>query len=147
MECGNENIYGGGILYQLKIKLEGLPKTTNSRSRSHWRVLHTEAKRWQRATILAIGHNRPERALNKAKLVLTRHSSREPDYDGLVSTFKNCVDALKIAGVISDDKVSVIGQPEYHWAHAEMKHGFVTIEVYEVGEQVMDDVVAQGGAL
>lgn len=133
-------------MYQLKITIPGLPKTTNGNARAHWRRLQQQAKTWQRATLLAIGSQRPIAPLKRARLVLTRHSSREPDFDGLVSSFKHCVDSLVKAGVIIDDKMSVIGQPDYRWQRAPMRGGFVTIEVSEIATD-RPSQIAQGCAL
>lgn len=78
----------------------------------------------------------------RATLRLTRHSSIEPDYDGLVYSFKALIDALQPpkggkkprigASVIVDDKPSVIGVPDYKWEKAPRGQGHVTIEVWEV---------------
>lgn len=48
------------------------------------------------------------------KLSLTRYSTGvEMDYDNLVSTGKNLIDSIVSAGVIKDDKKSIIQQREY----------------------------------
>lgn len=68
----------------------------------------------------------------KAKLTLTRYSSKEPDFDGLCSSFKNVIDGLVEAGVIIDDKMSVIGQPTYAWVKCPPKKGKIKVVVEEL---------------
>lgn len=43
--------------------------------------------------------------------------------DGLVSGFKHVIDGLVVAGVIVDDKPSVIGQSQYRWTYRPSKQG------------------------
>lgn len=70
--------------------------------------------------------------LAKAKLTLTRHSSTEPDYDGLVSSFKPCIDALIMANVIENDRMSNVGKPTYLWELAPRNKGHITIKVESI---------------
>ena len=73
----------------------------------------------------------PSQPLTKAKLTLRRYSSGEIDYDGLVGSFKSCVDGLQEAGVIINDKMSTIGRPDYDIGAPKPSpgKGFVTIKV------------------
>lgn len=75
---------------------------------------------------------RPAEPLERAHLILTRHSSSEPDFDGLAVSFKPVIDGLVEAGVLANDKSGNIGQPEYRWFKAPMKMGFITVEVREL---------------
>jgi hypothetical protein len=52
----------------------------------------------------------------------------------LVSSFKPIIDGLKKAGVIEDDKPSVIGQPEYSLVKSARNDGYVKIIVESVDE-------------
>jgi len=74
----------------------------------------------------------PSRPLKNAKLKLTRYSSRAPDYDGLVQSFKPVIDALKKCLIIEDDSMRVIGKPDYCWEKARQRAGKITIEVVEI---------------
>lgn len=118
----------------ISFELIGLPRTNASDRRNHW-VAVKEKTAWKQHTLAALmacrdlHASRAELPLAQAKLRLTRYSAREPDYDGLVASFKYIVDALVDGGVIADDKPSVIGQPEYRWEHAPPKHGRVRVEV------------------
>lgn len=118
--------------YRLCFELIGLPRTTNAQSGLHWRQKAAEVKQWHRAVWAAIGSRRPERPLPRAKVSFTRFSSREPDYDGLVSSFKHLADALIESKIILDDKMSCIGQPSYNWVKVPPKRGKVRVELEEI---------------
>ncbi len=121
--------------YELEFEIEGLPKTTNAMRRAHWSVHSRHANMWQLRVANAVQKLRPNEPLSKAKLTLTRCSSNEPDFDGLVSSFKNCIDSLVNCGVLVNDKVSNIGQPEYKWEYAKKGRGKIRIKVLEVKQQ------------
>jgi len=103
---------------KLQITIKDLPKMPNSLLRKHWAIITKEKNKWHTYVKLSLGINRPKAPLKKAKLTLTRYSMRAPDYDGLVGSFKYVVDGLVKAGVIVDDKVSVIGDSKYNWVKA-----------------------------
>lgn len=120
------------MAYLLEFELPGLPRTTNALM-VHWRVRHTHGQRWKRSVHLeCLRRGVPPKPLEKAKVTLTRCSARECDFDGLVSSFKNLMDGLTEAGVIKDDKPSVIGQPIYLWEYARPNMGKVKIKVEEL---------------
>ena len=110
--------------------INDLPKMVNVIGRRHWRVKHREAKLWKN---LVHGHCRAigieDLGLKKAMLTFTRHSSVEPDADNLVSGFKHVQDGLVQAGVIVDDKPSIIGTPKYLWSFAPVERGKITIKI------------------
>ena len=118
--------------YHLEFSLQGLPKILSNGSHSNWRVVHALKKKWKQAVRVAVANLEPKAPLTKAKLTLIRHSSKESDFDGLVISFKPIIDGLKEAGVILDDKTSVIGQPSYSWQKAKMKQGKITVIVEEI---------------
>ena len=72
---------------------------------------------------------RPPHPLQSATLALTRYSAREPDFDGLVSSFKHVIDGLVRSGIIADDKPSIIGQPAFYWHKTAPKNGHILIQV------------------
>lgn len=76
--------------------------------------------------------HRPVAPLKRARVSLTRGSSREPDYEALVVSAKPILDALVRAGVIADDAPRVIGRPEYEWEKAPRERGYVRVTVDEV---------------
>ena len=120
---------GGGGEFRLSLILTGLPKTTNAGGRLHWAVKAKEAKSWRNLVAMATLGAKPPHPLKSATLALTRYSTREPDFDGLVSSFKHIIDGLVDAGIIADDKPSVIGQPAFYWHKAAPKNGHVLIQV------------------
>lgn len=124
-------------MYQLKIVISGLPKLSMNGPHSHWRVKLSRARQWQALVMLAVGKYKPESPLSKALITYTRHSSMRPDFDNMVASFKHLQDGLKMAGVIVDDKYSVVGEPKYLWEKAPRGEGYVTIEV--IGEDVVKD--------
>lgn len=111
----------------------GLPKMTNSFNRAHWTHRHKESIKWKRnISSLCAQFQIAGMGLEKADLTLTRHSSKEPDMDGLVSGFKYVIDGLVKAGVIVDDKPSVIGQSQYKWIYRATKYGgMITVKIEE----------------
>lgn len=118
--------------YTLAFELAGLPKMANQLLRGHWRVKHAHAMKWKLAVSLACHGVKPRQPLASAALTLTRVSSVEPDYDGLVSSFKHVIDGLVEAGVLQSDKMSAIGRPDYRWERCSPRKGCVRVKVEEV---------------
>lgn len=108
--------------------IQGLPKTTNSMSRQHWRTKAKEAKHWKWLVWGAVCTQKPEKPFKHAMLTLTRHSSSEPDYDGLVSSFKHIIDGLVESHVLIDDRMSNITST-YLWEKIGPKKGHITVKV------------------
>ncbi len=115
--------------YTLEFEIKGLPSTANATLRGHWRTHYGKAKTWKRKVWLVVWHLRPPEPLTRAQLTLTRFSSSEPDFDGLVSSFKHVIDGLVEARVLIDDKPSVIGQPVCQWTKAKPGHGKIKVRV------------------
>lgn len=65
----------------------------------------------------------------RATVTLTRLSTREPDADNLMSSWKHVLDGLVEAGVIINDKPSTIGSPISLWKYAKRKDGKIKIKV------------------
>lgn len=115
--------------YVLEFEIGGLPKTTNAMNRAKWQTQHAHAKKWYLWVATVAVHFVPEIPFKKAKLTLTRCSSKETDFDGLVSSFKAIIDSLVKLRIIEDDKMSNIGQPEYHWESAPQRKGKIRVKV------------------
>lgn len=139
----NFKLYEGGIIkyqrsltnatrYLLHFQITGLPQRTNEASKNSFMLLHLQRKRWKMTTVNLIYLLKPPRPLKKAKLTLTRFSSKRPDYDGLVSSFKPIVDGLVEAKILEDDNHDVIGIPKYDWQPAPLREGKIWVEVWEV---------------
>lgn len=121
-------------MYRLELELTGLPKRINEWSGSSWHSKYRESQKWLKRLMGKMLVNRqspPPRPLNKAKITLTRYSSRSPDYDGLVISFKPLIDALKNHLIISDDSMKVIGKPVYEWVQVRPREGRIKIVVEE----------------
>lgn len=116
----------------LEFELKGLPKTTNALRASSWRVRNAFAKKWKDLVQLYTFRHLPNSPLIKAKVTLTRCSSRESDFDGLVSSFKHVLDGLVEARILEDDKQSNIGQPTYLHEKAKQREGKIRIKVEEI---------------
>ncbi len=121
-------------MYKLKLCIKGLPKQTNASYRCHWTTRMKEARKWKALVESLARNKKPKTPLKSAHLKLTRFSSREPDWDGLVSGFKHVIDGLKASGIILDDKMSIIGKPDYFWTKTSPKDGKIEIEVTERGD-------------
>lgn len=117
--------------YTIVFEISGLPPMTNNSSRKCWQARMKESNTWKNLVINKCWGKEPPDPLKKARLVLTRYSTKEPDFDGLVSGFKHVIDGLKKSNVIFDDKVSIIGNPTYKWEYCGKGLGKVKVEVYE----------------
>lgn len=115
--------------YKLELKLLGLPKTPNARE--HWRAKAKHVAEWRDRVDTACTYKAPPQPLTQAAITFTRVSSVEPDYDNLVASFKACMDGLRQAKVIIDDKRANVGRPGYLWAKCKPKDGHVLIRVEE----------------
>lgn len=136
---------GDQLKFELKLKINGLPKTLNQlNSLRHWALRHAHTKQWKQLVWQAILQNqacgRPPNSyathplLPKAHLKLIRCSSSQPDFDNLCGSFKCVIDGLKAAKIILDDKPEVIGQPIYEWRKAPRLEGHILIEVFGISE-------------
>lgn len=119
-------------MYKIEFKIDGLPKRINQQSGKHWAFRAGENNKWRNLIACAIGYNKPAKPLTKAKLSFIRASSNAPDFDGLVQSFKGCCDALIRLGIIIDDKMTVIGKPDYNWIKAPAGKGYIIISVEEI---------------
>lgn len=112
------------------LEIGSLPPTYNTIARKHWAVKANMAKRWIAVIWTHCSkHKVSGLELKQARLELTRHSWKEPDYDGLVSSFKHVIDGLVRAAVIRDDNREVIGTPIYRWEKAPRNHGKITVKI------------------
>lgn len=115
----------------IEFEIQGLPLRTNN-SRANWRAKHGEAQKWKARVMKALvcsSRVLPAEPWQKARLTLTRCSSVEPDFDGLVSSFKHVIDGLIVSGIIENDKMSNIGIPEYRWEKVPPGKGKIKVRV------------------
>ncbi len=124
-----------GVSYTLDVTLPGLPRINSARG-VHWRAKVAERKRWLWALKAFIpAKRRPTAPLEHARVVLTRMSTHEPDFDNLAESFKIPLDMLTVAhgrglGILLDDSPRHI-EVEYRWVKAKRGKGAVRIEVSE----------------
>lgn len=117
--------------YSVEFLISGLPPTYNSHNRKHFMVKTKEKNKWHHLVATAIGGNKPKKPLTKYKLTLTRFSSTEPDYDGLVSTWKPVIDALVLCNILEDDKISNSGPWDCRWEKGKRGGGCIKVAVKE----------------
>lgn len=116
-----------------EFEIKGLPKATNTLNRMHWAKKAKEAKMWKQIVLL---HCRQlmicDASLKQAGLELTRFSSVEPDFDGLVSTWKHVIDGLVEAQVIIDDRPSVLKDVQFRWEKIGKKIGKIRVKIFSL---------------
>jgi hypothetical protein len=113
--------------------------TNPSGKSGHWRVRYEEAKKWKADVAAITMGKRPPKPLKRARLILTRFSSRSPDPDGCVSGFKAIIDGLVQCGILENDRYENIGMPHYLWKKCPKEQGRIRVEVVESRETHEDD--------
>lgn len=124
--------------YVLEFTIQELPRMYNVKSRgsTHWRHTHKEKNKWLALVYQAIGGKGPAKPLEKYQLTLTRRSSSECDYDGLVIGFKRVVDALRNYGVIRDDRISNSGPWICTWERCKPHQGHIYVKVEDRADAI-----------
>lgn len=117
--------------YRLHFEIAGLPKMPNQLLGAHWRTRSKQARLWKHLVWVTIATRRPAVPIKTARVTLTRHSSSEPDDDGLRGSFKSVLDALVHCGVLENDKPSNIGSPAVTWEKAPPKKGRIVVIIEE----------------
>lgn len=133
---GTEGSFGVIIEFQI----DSLPKRINEGHGSHWTLRYAESKRWLKLIQLKVAGSIPKEPWAKAKLTLIRGTSRCPDYNGLVYSFKVIEDALVKLKIIKNDTMDVIGRPDYKWEKAPPKKGYVKIRVERADNSKLEQV-------
>lgn len=116
--------------YKLIIEINDLPKLPNQNMYKHWAVKFNAVKKWKNLVHHACIGKKPELPLQKAKITYTRFSSRKPDYDNIVASFKPIQDGLKESLIIADDTWDQI-IAIYAWEKAPTHKGSIKVEVQE----------------
>lgn len=117
--------------YKFEIVIPELPKTANSIGKASIWHSQNERKKWRSImSHMVLSHKEPSWPLPKATLTCTRCSSSEPDIDNLYSSFKFVIDGLVHAGVIADDKPSVLDL-KCRWEKARPKEGHIRLLIEE----------------
>ena len=112
--------------FTLRFTIDSLPPITSNGSFGHWSTHSKKMRHWRNQTVFAIGRNKPQQPLEKAFVTFIRHSTREPDDDNLIISFKPVRDGLKDAGVIIDDDRKRL-HARYKWQKAGAGKGFIEV--------------------
>lgn len=120
------------MAYYLEFEIKELPKPINAQNSMHWAQKGKYVRHWHTLVNASVCPRKPKAPLNRAKLTLTRFSSSEPDFDGLVSSFKPVIDGLITSGVLENDKFSNIGRSEYVWINTQRGQGKIKVIVEEI---------------
>lgn len=118
----------------ITLTIQGLPSITSNGPHGHWKAKWANSTKWKRLVAYALSGKLPRKPFKLAHVVMTRHSSHEPDFDNLAISFKPIMDGLVQAGVLIGDKASQV-RVEYKWAKAKQHKGFITIEVREIADK------------
>ncbi len=121
-------------VYKFDIVINDLPKTINQISGKHWSVIQKESKKWFlliKNNLIAKQVRLPDEPLKKARIVYTRHSSRQCDHDNLISGTKKITDCLVRLRILDDDNPNVI-ETVHLWEKCAPGKGRIRIQVNEV---------------
>ena len=117
--------------YHLLISIPDLPLLPNRLQRSHWRAIQTHTKKWHALVYRHAAQHVPYEPLQRALLVLTRHSATEPDPDNLMASWKPLIDGLQRVGILVNDKSENV-ELDARWVKCKIGKGNVTIEITEL---------------
>lgn len=120
--------------YFLEFIIYDLPEMTNTLARRHWRVQLKHKDKWHTLVTKEVFYAQrkiPVSPIKRAKLTLCRYSAKCPDFDGLVSSFKNIIDSLIKLKVLENDSMEHIGQSSYEWFKAAPRKGHIRVRVEE----------------
>lgn len=132
----------GDYRMRIELSIPILPKLPNRLLGAHWTIRSGHAKKWRRLIQDALtcaeyspvtpngscGNKVALGVIVRAHLTLTRCSPRQCDFDGLVGSFKPCIDALVKCGIIEDDTPKHI-QCSYEWTKTPRKEQGIKIVV------------------
>jgi hypothetical protein len=110
-------------------ELPGLPPTTNVLNTKHWAAKKSIRDDWQGLISVVTSQCRPVKPYHRAHLTLTRYSTRCPDSDGLVGSFKYIIDGLVKCRVLEDDSYQHIGMPTYLWEKSSREESRIKVEI------------------
>jgi len=102
--------------------------------KGHWRAVHAERQGWHRrvAEAVMVERARPKLTLQRARIVCTRHSFAQPDFENLAHSFKALLDGFVKCGVLQDDNPLVLVDQEYRWEPAPRGGSFLTVLIEEI---------------
>jgi len=119
-------------MYQFEFEINELPKTINEIGRKHRWVKSRHRDEWKSMVWAATAGHLPPQPLLKARITFTRCSWRQPDYDNMVSAFKDVLDALKKRIIIDDNNKVIPDHPTYKWEKAKRGEGKIKVQIEEI---------------
>lgn len=108
-----------------RIKIYGLPRMANKIPKT-WQARAALTRKWKTAVARELVGLAPKKPWSWLRVEFIRHSSVEPDFDGLVHGFKPLRDALVKYGFVKDDAPKFF-EAVYKWEKAPARKGFVEI--------------------
>lgn len=93
----------------LKFELLGVPESLNILLRLHWGKRKAQNDYWYEYVYFTTRKFQIKKPFEKARLSITRFSSRTLDFDGVVGSLKPICDGLIHAGIIRSDDWSTLG--------------------------------------
>lgn len=115
--------------YKHKVTIRSVPSLGNRHQ--HWAKTARERKMWHQRIQFAFKY-RPLFPLKAVSIYVVRYSSRMPDYDNLVYSFKPIFDGLIHAGIIVNDDMNTVVMRHYSWAKVKRGQEQITIDVEEI---------------
>lgn len=100
-ESGSNGVHAGTSVIVLRIP-EASP-SLNAFFHKHWRVEHTEKKRWESMLFAASYAVNAPKATGRRRVQIDRFGSRMLDHDNFVGGLKGCIDSLRKLGLLIDD--------------------------------------------
>lgn len=122
-------------MYRLELFIKQLPSLLNVTMRNHYWSRKKENDYYYSLINHLARYQKPKNPLKCALISLTRYSPRVPDYDGVVGSFKACVDGLVRCGVLDDDNYNITGPWIVTWQKAKKTEQGIKIIVEEIGER------------
>lgn len=123
----NRNAMDGA--FKLEFTLEGLPPTLNRLNSMHLMAKWRLNRKWREAVECAVAGRIPKVPLDKARITIIRHSSVEGDGDNYSGGYKGIVDSLRYLKILSNDRVSNIGNVKTLWNKEKPGKVFITIRI------------------
>lgn len=120
-------------MYHQTVEIYDLPKLFNRLSKTSFWDYKEQQQKWLKLIWIAFNGKKPKSPLTKAKISMTRCSSKEPDVDGLMSGMKYPLDGLVKNDILIDDKPSIVSFQAL-WRKAPQKEGKLIIEIEEMAE-------------
>lgn len=103
-------------------------------SYGNWKRAASEKRKWKALVARELAGLAPPVPFNRLRATFTRHSSVEPDDDGLIHGFKPVRDALVKFGFVVDDKRKNL-EAHYAWEKAPQGQGHITVEIESISDQ------------